>query len=588
MKKMSELTVAVAIPIILLVNDRPAFGQGQVFWQANGVLVCDATFEGGSRPLAIAEDGSGGAITIWADTRGTYESVYAQRLDRDGNCLWAPNGVCLRNNTWFPDKITAASDGRAGAIVVWEDDPGLGVPPQVRAQRVDSNGVVRWGPQGIIVAWDTANVWYWPSLVTDGQGGAIVSWVAETFDTAVVCSLYAQRVDSSGVLRWPSGGVLIQSGVNRAYPATAIDGKNGVLVAWSDNRGGEYDIYGQRVDSSGALRWGPEGSDICTADSGQFAYPGGIASDDAGGGIVTWVDKRNGDYDVYCQRVDSVGLTRWQVDGVPACTTSGSQWEPALVVSNGRKGGIVAWSDERSENCYDVYVQAVDSLGTPNWLTNGVFVSTMADTSVSIMDLELATVWDSRSGVISIWKDARAGNWDIYCQRVDSSGVLRWGLGALAVCSDPENQDWGPVTVEDSSGGAIIAWGDRRPPGPGASIYAQRVGDAVGVKEAANDQSTMTNDQFLRIYPNPFGAGGTTISFNVKRSTLNVSLRVYDLRGRLIRTLVDGKPIANSEQPMAISWDGRDGSGRPVRSGVYFCKLTTAKLQSTAKMTLLK
>ncbi len=99
----------------------------------------------------------------------------------------------------------------------------------------------------------------------------------------------------------------------------------------------------------------------------------------------------------------------------------------------------------------------------------------------------------------------------------------------------------------------------------------------VGIWETpvSNDQLPMTKSQLLQNRPNPFGVGGTTISFNVKRSTLNVSLKVYDLGGRLVRTLVNE---ARDPGCHMVSWDGRDSSGREVAAGVYFCRLSATDM----------
>jgi len=87
-------------------------------------------------------------------------------------------------------------------------------------------------------------------------------------------------------------------------------------------------------------------------------------------------------------------------------------------------------------------------------------------------------------------------------------------------------------------------------------------------------------------YPNPFNPM-TNFSFMLERAD-HVSLRVFDMRGRQIRTIVDGN-LAAGEYTNVYSWDGRDQSGRPVNSGTYFYRLTTGSGYTQAlKMTLLK
>jgi hypothetical protein len=82
--------------------------------------------------------------------------------------------------------------------------------------------------------------------------------------------------------------------------------------------------------------------------------------------------------------------------------------------------------------------------------------------------------------------------------------------------------------------------------------------------------------------PNPF-SDATRISFAVPRDSKRVSLVVYNIRGRVVRTLVSGRPSVES-----VVWNGTDEAGRPVASGMYFYKLTADGGTAFRKMLLLK
>jgi len=84
-------------------------------------------------------------------------------------------------------------------------------------------------------------------------------------------------------------------------------------------------------------------------------------------------------------------------------------------------------------------------------------------------------------------------------------------------------------------------------------------------------------------YPNPFNPS-TTIKFAVPQ-TGHVSLKVYDLAGRLVRTLVDADLPAVEH---AVVWDGRDLTGRQVASGTYYYQLNANGLSETKQMMLIK
>jgi hypothetical protein len=84
-------------------------------------------------------------------------------------------------------------------------------------------------------------------------------------------------------------------------------------------------------------------------------------------------------------------------------------------------------------------------------------------------------------------------------------------------------------------------------------------------------------------YPNPFNPR-TEIAFTVHRAGQG-SLRVYDLKGKLVRTLAAGELTVGSH---VVTWDGLDASGRQVPSGVYVYRLQVNDQVGARKMTLLK
>jgi len=82
-------------------------------------------------------------------------------------------------------------------------------------------------------------------------------------------------------------------------------------------------------------------------------------------------------------------------------------------------------------------------------------------------------------------------------------------------------------------------------------------------------------------HPNPFNPS-TTISFSLPAAS-QVSLKIYNARGELVRTLVDAGLDAGEH---AEQWRGRDQSGASVASGVYFARLMSDHGTLTRKMVL--
>ncbi len=99
----------------------------------------------------------------------------------------------------------------------------------------------------------------------------------------------------------------------------------------------------------------------------------------------------------------------------------------------------------------------------------------------------------------------------------------------------------------------------------------------VGVEEVVNYQLAIGNYHLSQCYPNPL-CRTTTIRYAIPsavgRPRTAVSLSVYDVGGRLVRTLVD-EPQGPGYY--SVVWDGRDESGRTVPPGVYFYRLAATK-----------
>ena len=92
-----------------------------------------------------------------------------------------------------------------------------------------------------------------------------------------------------------------------------------------------------------------------------------------------------------------------------------------------------------------------------------------------------------------------------------------------------------------------------------------------------------TNFKLEQAYPNPFNPS-TTIGYKIAK-TSQVSLRIYDLMGHEIQTLVNG---IQSPNQYSVVWDGKDARGHQVASGVYLYRLETDGSSQMRKMLLLK
>ena len=115
---------------------------------------------------------------------------------------------------------------------------------------------------------------------------------------------------------------------------------------------------------------------------------------------------------------------------------------------------------------------------------------------------------------------------------------------------------------------------------------AGRLPSLAGVTDTGGDET----DALPRVsalhqnVPNPFNPT-TTIRFDLAREG-HVELRIYDVAGHVVKTLVNGTLAPGRN--IAIPWSGLDEAGARVPSGVYFYQLVTDDFTATKKMVLMK
>src|SRR5207244_7365263 len=103
--------------------------------------------------------------------------------------------------------------------------------------------------------------------------------------------IYAEHVLRSGVddPAWPLNGLALSAAPGtQSSPQIVSDGAHGAIVAWTDMRDGNNDIYAQRVSISGAIApgWPINGQAVATSPFSEVSPT--LVSDGAGGAILAW------------------------------------------------------------------------------------------------------------------------------------------------------------------------------------------------------------------------------------------------------------------------------------------------------------
>lgn len=354
---------------------------GEVLWEQDGIPICDST---GSQfyPKIVGNDG-GGAIIAWVDERikgakgggggGGGLDLYISRIDPNGEPVWGKNGMLLESNIrviWDSDPFQLLYENGSGAIIVWEEErDGIGDDfVDIYAQRVNHRGYLLWGANGTPIT-TAPHAQELPQLASDGDSGAIVVWQDHRDELDTFLNIYAQRINKDGYLKWENDIAVSAKTDNQERPRIVSDNQGGAIISWIDYRNrstNNADIYAQRIGADGSLLWRPsapfEGISVCTVSDAQDFHT--MIADGSGGATIVWQDGRNkrpAFNDIYAQRLNPDGTSRWGQNGAPISMAIYDQIEPK-VVNTTADGSIIVWADYRdffTTNLTDVYGQYI-------------------------------------------------------------------------------------------------------------------------------------------------------------------------------------------------------------------------------------
>lgn len=332
---------------------------GTIQWTNNGVPVCVVVFE--QDTIGMISDGLGGAILTWQDYRSNngFPDIYSQRVNSYGSMLWTANGVSVCNQAAAQRGPKLVSDGSGGAFITWYDNRAGNY--DIYTQKISSGGAPVYTTNGVATC-TMATDQLKPDICSDGAGGVIITWY--DYRSTTDFNIYAQRQGPALAIVWAVDGVVMNNnvGYDQIDPKIVSDGMGGAIISWTDYRTGTTaDIYAQRVNSTGAVQWTATGVIICTAAGDQIKSQ--LVSDGNNGAYITWEDHRNtGNSDIYAQRIASNAAINWAATGFAICTIGNDQLNP-MIVSNGNLGCIVVWQDYRSGNNFDIYETGFNTMG---------------------------------------------------------------------------------------------------------------------------------------------------------------------------------------------------------------------------------
>ena len=282
----------------------------------------------------MVSDNAGGAIIAWVESQyptgkqpgesQAVDRIYAQRVDVTGSLLWGDNGngISVYNppeGSWV-QSLQVTDDGIGGAILSWFRSTEInneGNNSQITqnwdilTQKIDGNGNILWQPDGVSLKISETNKQAAPSnpvLISDNSGGAIIASRDSRDSGANSASVYAQRLDADGNLKWDAGGIKVSMTSVNPHPLIISGGLGGAIIVYSSQEDGRI-LNAQKLDGNGQTLF-PQNGITITRDG----FVGdSIVSDGQGGVIAAWAVNSNG---AYVQKLNAEGQLLWGQNGI--------------------------------------------------------------------------------------------------------------------------------------------------------------------------------------------------------------------------------------------------------------------------------
>ncbi|HIB04379.1 MAG TPA: T9SS type A sorting domain-containing protein, partial [Candidatus Marinimicrobia bacterium] len=642
---------------------------GDPQWGAPVLAVGPVVFPAGNWLQQSVSDLNGGSYSAWTELSGTAQGAWAQHITGDGYLPWASEVELSTNSSNFRvSPMIAVANETQELMAVWREANGSQSLHSIYAQRLDSNGNRLWGSNGATVVAPNSNYDYL-DLSVAGFGEEMISvYVQQSVN--MNGDIYANRLDAEGNLAWTEGiATVTTSGSPKADMMTG-KGPGGLFIAWTQNGS----IYAHCLREDGTL--GPpdmsgELGDVLLVPTDYATIQEAIiASEDrdtilvapgtyqeninySGKNIVigsyyltysvdyfieqTIIDgNQNGTVVTFENREDSTAvLTGFTIMGGSADFGGGIRIDSArctlrnLVITgntaNNYGGGILSWESNPSfENLTITSNMAGNSGG------GGIYSysSGISLENVNISDNATSGpgggIYYNQSNSslthVTISGNSAAGEngfggaiyhttfsnttllnsifWNNSPQEIYFDGNPEFVAGSTtaAFCDIQGGQesivtnDNGTVTWEEGNINADPLFcapdsGDFSLAASSPCVGTGQDGANMGAFGVgcnalfAAGEITPTKFTLYQNYPNPFNPT-TTIRFDLVETWRATSLLIYDITGRVVETLVNEQIESGQHE---IQWDASQQA-----SGIYFVELVSGENRKIQKMILLK
>jgi len=309
-------------------------------------------------------------------------------------------------------------------------------------------------------------------LAATSDGGVYVAWLSDGNNYQV----YLQRLNSSGEPQWDDNGMVVSNNDNATWIAVyhlnlAVDSEDNAIITTVDQRAGDtWEVYAYKIAPDGSMLWGVDGVALTASSESNMSPRLTVLPDNSV--VVTWTHDNNS---VLLQRISSTGALLWDTGILIEDDDAIGVLSPKpIVTAEGdvliqwiRQSGAYPWAPDS-----ELYLQKYDLNGNSQWINPLVVVGPVQFPMGNWLQQSVA---DAENGSFSGWTEMSGNVQNAGVQHITGFGALSW-TGGVDLSTNSSNFRISPqLAVAEDTQALMAVWGEANGIQTQRGIYAQRL-----------------------------------------------------------------------------------------------------------------
>lgn len=409
--------------------------------------------------ISALSDRKGGAFIVWQDSKSKDRSdVLFLHVNKDGETSFRSDGKAVSQSleNKFEPKIKLLKSG--DLIVLWKVKISS-TTSEIFVQKVSNKGLRLWSEFGIQVTRLNKEIKEY-SLNTDLNGNVIISFIAKDLNSPLN-SLFITKLDANGKII--NGPVQIISSNDNLSDITIHQPKdNFYYLNWLETKESRATLYSGNVEikkDSVVI----QKKNISKPNENVLSFESSLLGSDL---YLIWYSQEK-QRAIYHQLVSFELKFIWGQDGKLVTTKRGQNSNPQFDIFG--KNIFVSWVNDYG-NDKNIYAQLFDLKGNKLWKEIGMpVIESEGD------QFGQKVISDSRGNFIIAWIDRRFtkqfGN--IYAQKLNADGEIQWTENGIDLGTYRNSEKSYLNLIPDEQGGAIAIFKDKRE--KKSEIFGQKI-----------------------------------------------------------------------------------------------------------------